>query len=269
MPLTSSSPALNFTQVGSQGPSVLLLMGYGMRGDVWKPQVDGLSLHCRVAYFDNRGIGESEHVDEKLSMLDMANDAARVLDELAWHNDVHLVGVSMGGMIAQELALLQPERFASLSLLATHAGGPGAMLPSVAGIANFLALQVGPKAKRHKALARLLYPKAYLRQCDRAALRERMRLQIGSEPPRAAIRRQLEAITRHDTRKRLAQIRVPTLIVKPEKDILVRPANSERLAKGIRHASVMRLADAGHGLTFQSAEEINARLLQHFKSASR
>jgi pimeloyl-ACP methyl ester carboxylesterase len=200
-------------------------------------------------------------------MLDMAKDAARVLDALGWHDAVHLVGVSMGGMVAQELALHQPDRFATLSLLATHAGGFGAILPRLTGIAHFLAVRVGPAKKRQRALARLLYPKSFLSQCDRAALAARMDFQLQQQPPRKAIRRQMVAIYRHDTRKRLAAIRIPTLIIKPEKDILVHPRHSDSLARAISHASVLRLPDAGHGLIYQSAVAINQRLLEHFGAA--
>lgn len=268
MPLTQSSPQLSFTQVGNSGPRVLLVMGYGMRGEVWKPQVDELRKHCQVAYFDNRGIGESERIREPISMLDMAKDALRVLDELQWTGGVNLVGVSMGGMISQELALHAPERFVSLSLIATHAGGKRAFLPAPKGIAAFLSMRFGPESERANRLAKLLYPESYLARCDREQLKARMRLQIGTPAHRTTMRRQLAAIRSHDTRKRLANLNVPTLIVKPEKDLLVRPSNSEELHRRIPGSRLMRLPEAGHGLIYQSAAEINQRLLEHFRSGA-
>ncbi len=238
-----------------------------MRGEVWKPQLDGLGDHCQLLYYDNRGVGESENIGEFLSIQDMARDAGRVLDAAGWDGDIHLVGVSMGGMISQELALFSQERFASLTLIATHAGGPTSWLPPAIGIARFLAVQFGPQEKRTETMAKLLYPKGFLDSCDREALHQRMTFQMGSRPKRHTMRKQLSAVRRHDTRQRLSQIYLPTLIIKPELDILVNPRHSERLKQGIKQASMMVLPEAGHGVIFQCAQEINDRLQEHFASA--
>ncbi|MCP4446518.1 MAG: alpha/beta hydrolase [Myxococcales bacterium] len=267
MALTQTSPQLSFTQVGEQGPRVLLVMGYGVRGNVWKPQVDELGKHCQVLFFDNRGIGESEAIGESISMLDMAKDALRVLDQAQWQDGVHLVGVSMGGMIAQEIALHSPERLASLTLIATHAGGKTAVVPPSKGIMHALSASFGPAHKRTEALAKLLYPKSYLQRCNRDELKARMKLQTGRPAARHTMRRQLSAIRAHDTRKRLSDLRLPTLIVKPEQDILVRPSHSDELHRRIPGSSLMRLPEAGHGLIFQSAKKLNERLLEHFRGA--
>lgn len=239
-------------------------MGLGMRGEVWKPQIDGLKDQCQLVYFDNRGTGESEDIGEILSIGDMARDASRVLDAAGWKEKVHLVGVSMGGMISQELALLQPERFASLTLVATHAGGPASWLPPVKGLMRFLSVHMGPEAKRTQEMAKLLYPQPFLESCDTDALHERMSFQMGRPPKRHTMRKQLAAIRRHDTRDRLGQIETPTLVVKPEQDILVNPTHSDRLHGAIPGAEILRLPDAGHGVIYQCAQAVNERLLSHF-----
>jgi pimeloyl-ACP methyl ester carboxylesterase len=267
MGLTKTSPQLSFTQIGESGPRVLLIMGYGMRGNVWKPQIDELSKHCQILYFDNRGIGESEAIGESISMLEMAQDALRILDHVAWDDDVHIVGVSMGGMVAQELALHAPNRLASLSLIATHAGGKTAILPAPKGLMRAVSMSFFPAHKRTDTLVKLLYPKSYLQQCDKEQLYARMKLQTGKPAPKHTMRRQLAAIRAHDTRGRLANLQVPTLVVKPEMDILVRPSHSDELHRRIPGASLMKIADAGHGLIFQSAKELNQRLLEHFAAA--
>ncbi len=268
VPTTPSSPTLQYQMLGDQGPRVLLVMGLGMRGEAWKPQIDGLVDHCQLLHFDNRGIGDSEDVGEFLSMGDMARDATRVLDAAGWQDDVHLVGVSMGGMISQELALLRPERFSTLTLVATHAGGPQAWLPPAKGLFRFLSVHLGPAEKRTQEMAKLLYPQHFLDTCDTEALHARMKLQIGRPPKRHTMRKQLSAIRRHDTRARLEQIQIPTLIVKPELDILVKPGHSDRLQQGIQHADMLRLPDAGHGVTFQCAQQLNERMLAHFRAAA-
>lgn len=264
MPTTSSTPTIQYQQLGSEGPRVLLVMGLGMRGDVWKPQIDELQDKCQLLHFDNRGTGDSDEIGSTLSMDDMARDASRVMDAAAWKEDVHLVGVSMGGMISQELALLFPERFASLTLIATHPGGLSSWVPPAKGLVRFLSVHLGPKDKRTQAMAKLLYPESFLESCDKEALHERMRLQMGRRPNPLTIRRQLSAIRRHDTRERLALLRLPTLIIKPERDILVNPKHSEHLHREIQNSTIVRLAEAGHGVTFQCASELNSRMLEHF-----
>ncbi len=243
-------------------------MGYGMRGKVWKPQVDELRKHCQVLFFDNRGIGASDAIGHPISMKDMAHDSLRVLDEAEWNDGVHVVGVSMGGMIAQELALCAPTRCASLTLIATHAGGPAKFLPPVSGMVRFVATQLAPASKRTQALAKLLYPRSFLQNCNREQLASRMKLQMGDAASRITMRHQLAAIRNHDTRDRLGNLALPTLIVKPEKDILVKPRHSDELHRRIVSSSLMRLPDAGHGVIFQSAKDVNRLLLDHFRRNS-
>ena len=115
-------------------PQVLLLMGLGGIHGLWKFQVDYLQTFCHVCAMDNRGTGYSGHPSgqARWTTKRMAEDALAVLDDLGWKK-VHVIGISMGGMIAQELALAVPERVASLALLATYSSALLA-LPTVAAM---------------------------------------------------------------------------------------------------------------------------------------
>jgi 3-oxoadipate enol-lactonase len=265
MRVTADEPRIAFDVIGSVGPRVLLLMGFGMRGDMWQPQIEALREDHQLCIIDNRGVGGSECPPERWSMADMAEDARRVLDHLGWRR-AHVVGVSMGGMIAQELALAHPERVLSLSLIATHAGGPLAWVPTFQGIRCFLRAQTGDPDRRLRALQDLLYPPEFTARYDSKRLAERMR-RAGRRAPIASLRSQLRAVIGHDTRSRLHRLRMPALVVRPGADILVRPRACDRLAARIPHARVLRLDDAGHGAIFQSARAINPALREHFRAA--
>jgi len=191
----------------------------------------------------------------------MADDALRIMDDLAW-DQAHVVGVSMGGMIAQELALRSQDRLRSLTLVATHGGAPIASMPTPKGLWLFFKGLFGGKRARMKSLPRLLYPDDFVRSMG-SDLSRHLDVRLGRPPKLRTVLGQLHAVMRHSTESRLSEIRVPTLIVRPGKDILIRPSQSDRLAARIPGARVLRFDDAGHGVTFQKARELNAALRDH------
>ncbi|MGZ5971109.1 MAG: alpha/beta fold hydrolase [Polyangiales bacterium] len=266
--LTHDRPAIRHWTTGESGPRVLLVMGFGMRGDMWRPQIELLRDTHQVAWFDHRGVGESEPGHALLfTAADMAADALRVLDALGW-DTAHVVGVSMGGMVAQEIALRAPERTRSLTLLATLGGGSLLdKLPTREGLRQFVRANVAEGDARIAAAERLLYPESFLSVVDRAAMRARMEAQVLRPVRKATLVGQLHAVLRHEARTRLETMRVPTLIVKPELDVLVRPQHSDELLRRVPHARSMVLPDAGHGLVFQSAREVTDALEAHFTRA--
>ena len=238
-------------------------MGFGMPGEVWAPQVDELQKDHRCCHYDHLGVGDSDRGPLFRTMPEMAEDALRILDELRWDR-AHVVGVSMGGMIAQELVLRSQDRFQSLTLIATHGGAPIASWPTAKGMWLFLKGLFGGGRARIRSLPRLLYPDEFLQSINRDLLREHMGVRLGRPPAFRTVVGQLAAVWRHSTESRLGQIQVPTLLVRPGKDILIRPTQTDRLAERIPNAKVLRFDDAGHGVTFQKATELNHALRDHF-----
>lgn len=267
---TSDRPTIRYWTAGSSGPPVLLVMGFGMRGDMWRPQIELLRDTHRVAWFDHRGVGESERGDALFfRTADMADDALRVMDALGWGR-AHVVGVSMGGMVAQEIALRAPTRTLSLTLLATLGGGTLLdKLPTREGLRNFVRANLADGDARIAAAQRLLYPPAFLATVDRAAMRARMEAQLLRPVPPQTLVGQFHAVLRHEARSRLSRVRVPTLVVKPELDALVRPTHSDELLRRVPHARRVVIADAGHGLVFQSAREVTEAVRAHVSDAER
>lgn len=147
-------------EVHGAGEPVVLIMGFGMPGAAWRNQVPTLAARHRVVHFDNRGAGATESTAGAYSMGLFAQDTLALMDHLGMQR-AHVVGVSMGGMIAQELALRARPRVRSLTLIATHAGGLRAVLPPRGGLSLFFgALRgKGPKA-RLEAVERLLFPRS-------------------------------------------------------------------------------------------------------------
>jgi len=186
-----------------------------------------------------------------------------VMAAVGW-DSAHVVGTSMGGMIAQELALQEPARVRSLTLIATHAGRA---LPSPLAIYLLTRSMALPRQSVEHAY-RLLYPRHYVTPENRAAILEHWR-QIGRPAHPQVLVAQAAAIARHDTRKRLAGLHVPTLVVRPGMDVLVPPRHSDLLARTIPGATLLRFDDAGHGVTHQKADELNGALRTHIARAER
>ena len=261
--LTQTAPRLSYQVFGRQGPPVLFIMGFGMPGAVWGPQVDELQEDHRCCHYDHLGVGESDRGPFFRTIPAMADDAVRILDDLGW-DQAHVVGVSMGGMIAQELVLRSSDRCQSLTLVATHGGAPVASLPTLQGMRLFLQGLFGGRNARLRSLPRLLYPPEFLDAIGDDAMRSHLDVRLGHPPALRTVLGQLYAVLRHSTESRLSQIDTPTLLVRPAKDILIRPTQTDRLAQRIPNAQVLRFDDAGHGVTFQEAASLNAALRAHF-----
>jgi len=261
--LTKTGPRLSYQVFGSQGSPVLFVMGFGMPGAVWGPQVDELQSDHRCCHYDHLGVGESDRGPFLRTIPAMADDAVRILDDLSW-DQAHVVGVSMGGMIAQELALRSADRCQSLTLVATHGGAPVASLPTLRGMRFFVQGLFGGQKNRMRSLPRLLYPDEFLESIGPTAIRSHLDVRLGHPPALRTVLGQLYAVWRHSTESRLPEIQMPTLLVRPGKDILIRPTQTDRLAQRIPNARVLRFDDAGHGVTFQKAAELNAALREHF-----
>jgi len=203
-----------------------------------------------------------------MSML--AGDVAAITDDLGWSR-FHLVGTAMGGMIAQVFALSCPERVASLTLIATHAGGARNRCPSPLGIWRSLRAwyAISPRAC-HDAIASLLYTREFCRQMGLNAVRGLVREEFDSPPSRACVLAQYAAVGRHDVRNRLAELsRIATLIVSPLRDILVRPAAVLDMHRAMPGARLVLMPRAGHGVVRQCGTEIATLIEEHAVDAER
>ena len=223
--------------LSGEGPPVLLIMGYLARAYAWRIQVEALSPHYQVLCFDHYGVGHSKGKPAN-HMSTFAEDCLNLMRHVGW-DQAHVIGVSMGGMIAQHMALQSPDSVASLTLLVTHAGGIKAMIPPFKGLPLFLRAQLASSpSKRVEALMELLIPDEIRSQRPRRELLAGLSQDFTPKPPAATRARHFWAIFRHDIRKRLSEINCPTLIVKAGHDLLVNPKGSDTLHEGITQSEL-------------------------------
>jgi pimeloyl-ACP methyl ester carboxylesterase len=255
--------------VEGTGPAVLLLQGVGLVGEGWRPQVDGLRDRFRLVFPDHRGIGGSTIPDGQVTIEAMADDALAVMDGLGLDR-FHVAGHSMGGVIAQAIALRAPERVRSLALLCTFARGRQGATLTPAMLLTALRMRIGTRAMRRRAFLEIVMPPGYLTQVDCARLAEALRPLFGhdlAEQPRIAFT-QVRAMARFDAYERLGALApIPTFVMSADGDRIARPAFGRELAAAIPSARYVEIADAAHGVTIQRAAEVNALLAEHFTTA--
>jgi 3-oxoadipate enol-lactonase len=238
------------------GPPVLLIMGLGMNATGWWRTIPVLvDAGLRVIAFDNRGVGRSERVPGPYTAAEMADDAVSVLDA-AGVDAAHVYGISLGGMIAQELALRHPGRVGALVLGATTGGGD-MLVPADRAVNAFVRLRAQMTAE-HAVWASV--PINYARRTraeggDRIAqdIAQRLRYPVEAEYYGA----QLAAAHGHDAR--VEDIRAPTLVVHGGEDVLIVPENGRRLVAAIPGAKLSLWPAAAH-LYFTDEPEIDRHI---------
>lgn len=234
---------LHWESTGSGSP-VLLVMGLGMTSLGWWRTVPVLSDSLRVLSFDNRGVGLSDRPAGPYSLADMVSDCVAVLDA-AEVQSAHVYGISLGGMIAQQLALSLPERVDRLVLGATTPGGDCAVAIDDGALDFFQ--RRGEMTAEEAVWASVPYNYSARTRRERggaiaADVERRLRSPIEPDPYRA----QLAASLSHDVCGRLGDIASPTLVVHGREDRMVPPGNGEVLACGIADARLETWPDAGH-----------------------
>ena len=258
---------LHYTLEGPlDGPPVILLTGFAVGSGVWEYQIPALAQHYRVICLDNRGAGKTRAPTRPWSMKDMARDVVALMDHLDLPS-AHIVGCSMGGMVAQEVALLAAHRLASLTLIATHSGRWIDRLLRPEAIANFLRSNLGKGAVKKRAVERLLFTAAYSKHGPRDRIDHAIARDFLVKPPLKDRLGQLAAILTHDTSRRLRTITAPTLVVVAGQDGLLSPAGCAALADLIPGAKKVVVPDGGHGVIGQCADTVNAALLAHLGAA--
>ncbi len=263
---TNQTVRLAFEENG-KGDPVLLIMGYAARAAHWGEAFrDLLAGQYRIISFDNRGTGDSDKPTGQWSMMDMAEDALAVM-KAAKVEKAHVVGISMGGMIAQELALTYPGYVCTLTLIATHSGGPDVVPPSrAAADALIQPDRTLPVAKMVENIWRTICAPGFLDPPGR--VEACLKLDLEKPTPPATLAHQAMAIAGSDRSGRLGEIRVPTLVITGMDDSLVPPANSIRLAALIPGSRRVQIAGCGHMVPLERPQELAEAVLEFLSGCS-
>ncbi|KAI9456102.1 Alpha/Beta hydrolase protein [Boletus coccyginus] len=286
-PLESHS--LYFEVHGSGPQKIIFIMGMNNSSFAWLPQVDhfGKLEQYSTLVFDNRGVGMSGSPRGPYSTSGMAEDVLCLLNYLQWTEDrsLHVVGISLGGMIAQELAYRIPDRILSLSLIVTRAGrNAWANIPSLAGCLRFARLLVTTDPNQKiPIIEEMLFPSEWLDslaendpedRTNREVQRELMSRRMEITKPQTlmgAVSQMAAAVTHGMTPDRLAKVSasVPkVLILSANEDILIPYTEGESLKRHMPEAEYQCWEKAGHAISGQYKERFNQLLEKVFKQAN-
>jgi 3-oxoadipate enol-lactonase len=250
MPKVRSNDVEIYYEIRGEGTPLLMIHGWGSSSEMWPPKfIEELTKHHKLILVDNRGTGRSDKPDVEYSIKMMAHDAASIMDVINV-SKAHVFGASMGGMIAQEFAFHYPEKVESLILGCTTCGG-SQMIESeeVRKLINTFASGHPPEMspELQNKMLRFSFTPSFLKENLNTIIKGFMAIKYPT--PAFAMGRQAQAILNHDTYDRLTQIKVPTLVLYGEEDIMVPIENSRILAERIPNAKIKMFESVGHNFT--------------------
>jgi len=259
MPEANIGEITLYYEIHGNGRPLVMIRGLGSNADHWYSQVPTLSARYRVIVFDNRGMARSSDSGGPFTVRQMADDTLGLLDALELDKPL-IFGLSMGGMIAQELAINYPERLSGLVLACTHPGGPNQVRPTadVEELFKEMVYKATPEAKR-AAAPTLFDPKNLAERPQVAAEYAEVSLRHPAGPD--ILTKQWNAVLGHDTYDRLDQIKAPTMVLTGDADRLIPPGNSEILAQRIPGAKLVVVSGGGHQILVEQPEACNQAVL--------
>ena len=262
MPTASIGDADIYYEDAGQGPPLMLVPGLGGQGSFWISQVPTLSPDFRTIIHDHRGTGRSTHSRITYSVEQMADDTLRLMDSLRIES-AHFVGHSTGGAIGQVIALDHPERLRSLVLSATWAG-PDPFFRRLFESRRQTLIDSGIEAYLRASVLFQATP-WWVSQNDEF-ITDLHRVTAAASAPVEVLVSRIDAILRHDRRLRLLEIRVPTLVIVAQDDMITPRFYSDELAARIPGAKLVVLETGGHYAPAIRSEPYNAAVGQFLRS---
>ncbi len=248
-----------FYDIKGTGEPLLLIAGFLCDHTYWSLLMPSLVKQYQVIRLDNRGFGRTSAPDSPYTIQQMANDAAALLERIGIEK-VHLAGHSMGGQIAQELALAHPEKVQSLMLLSSLAKGD-ALFNSIIATWGELPAKIDQKLYQQVILP-WIFTDAFYSIPGMIEMIVNLAVNYPFPPTPHGIFHQSRAILGCDTSQRLKDIHCPTLVLVSKQDILTPVKFSEQLTQGIPNAELVVLERGGHGFLIESPEAVASAMLK-------
>ena len=244
------------------GEPLMLIMGMSGTHLSWgEPFLQLLEQDFEVTVFDNRGVGKSPRAEAGYSIADLADDTAALIDRLG-HGSMHVMGISMGGMVAQQLALRHPEKLRTLTLGCTYSGGEGSALAPPETLTKLQAgWQSGDRDTAIRSGWEVNVSAGFAQNEEAYAAFRQAALELPVAIP--VIMGQMQAIGGHDTLAQLEQITAPTLVIHGTDDAMLPVANGRLIAERIPGAKLEVFDGVGHLFWVEEPDRTAELLKQH------
>jgi pimeloyl-ACP methyl ester carboxylesterase len=253
-----------YFEIHGSGPPLVLIMGLRRNAEWWYRQIPELSKHFTVVAFDNRGAGRSDKPEMDYSIRLFADDTAELINLLGIPR-AHVLGISMGGYIAQELAISHPDKVNGLILGCTSCGGSRAVIMSEERVEKFTANKgLTPEQILRKDMD-LYFSDRFIREHPER-IEEFVNISLRYYQPADAFFRQLNACLNHNTADRVSEISSPTLIMTGDDDHLVPSENSLILKELMPDADLELFAGCRHCFFMEESEKFNRSAVRFFLS---
>jgi pimeloyl-ACP methyl ester carboxylesterase len=248
-------------ELKGEGHPLVIIMGLTGSLDWWSAEfIDPLAERYRVLIFDNRGGGKTETPDEgEFDILQMAGDTAGLMEALDIKS-AHVMGMSMGGMIAQELALNYPDKVDKLVLAATNCGKNGSVFATRDVLAK-MADRTGTPQEQVERFCSLLFCEEWL-ESHQEILPDFQNRYMEARTTDLNAARQFFATVKFDACERLAAIDKPTLVAHGKEDVIIPAENSSIIAERIPGAKLIQYENAGHGFIWERLDDFLPELME-------
>ncbi len=267
MPIAKIENRNIYYEIIGQGEPLVMIRGLGSNVDHWYEQAPVLSKKYQLLVFDNRGIARSSDPEGPFTTRDMAADTAALM-ETAGIKSAHVLGYSMGGMVAQEMALNYPEKVNGLILVATDCGITLRIKakPEVARLFSDMVSLGTPEAKL--AAAGCLYAKQTF-ETKTEVIQRYNEVSMRFPASQEIMARQWAAVTQHDACNRLQNIFSPTLTLTGSEDVLIPPENAKIIAERIPDARMSAIDEGGHLFLIEQPQQFNAAVIDFLNGLSK
>jgi pimeloyl-ACP methyl ester carboxylesterase len=252
--------SLYYERRGSGSP-LLLIQGMAGHHALWgEPLLTALAQDFDVVTYDHRGIGASTDVPGDFTTADLASDSAALLDHLGWAG-AHVMGISMGGMVAQELVLGHPDRVRALVLGCTYAGGEGSSLTAPGPLRMFEGMNSGSADVAIRAAYEANLSPVFT--ADETHFEPFKHISLSVRVPVPVAMRQVQAAFVHNTSQRLPGVTAPTLVLHGTADQMLFYSNGEQIAGLIPGSRLHAFADVGHLFWWERPDETAKLVREH------